>query len=144
MVRGKDAVEPLPAFVFLYPVYQYCFRRRHDAPTMGESMQALKALVIFMGVLIVVGMGILAYGISVKFGQKVEEEAAASATPRAAASMPWPGDVTVVVPAGARVAETIVAEGRMIVRIALPDGGQRFIVVDLVGGRQLGAVELTP
>jgi len=104
---------------------------------MGESMRALKALVIFMGVLIVVGMGILAYGISVKFGQSVEREAAASARR-------WPSDISVAVPAGAEVAETIVADGRMVVRLALPDGGQRFVVVDLVGGRQLGTVELAP
>lgn len=144
MARGKDAVEPLPAFVFLYPVYQYCIRRHHDAPTMGESMQALKALVIFMGVLIVVGMGILAYGISVKFGQNVEEEPAVSAPPRAAALHPWTSDIEETIPAGAKVLETVMAEGRMIVRLAMPDGGQRFVVVDLVGGRKLGTFELKP
>lgn len=144
MAHGKDAVEPLPAFVFLYPMHQYGFRRRHDAPTMGESMQVLKALVVFMGVLIVVGMGILAYGISVKFGQKTEQEAVSSTPSRTPAAAPWPGDIEVTIPAGAQVAETIAAEGRMIVRLALPDGRQRFVVVDLVGGRQLGAVELAP
>lgn len=144
MAPGEDAVEPLPALVFLYRVYQDILRRRHDAPTMGESMQALKALVIFMGVLIVVGMGILAYGISVKFGHQAEDATAASAGRRAMPAAPWPEDIRVAVPAGARVAETVVAESRMIVRLALPDGGHRFVVVDLVGGRRLGTVDLTP
>lgn len=111
---------------------------------MGESMQALKALVIFMGVLIVIGMGILAYGISVKFGEQVEQEATTSPGPPAMTPPSWDGDLAVAVPAGAQVAETLVAEGRMIVRLALPDGGQRYVVVDLATGRRLGAVDLSP
>lgn len=143
MARGQDAVEPLPALVVLDPVYQYVFRRRHVAPTMGESMQALKALVVFMAVLIVIGMVILAYGISLRFGKMAGDEAAPP-PPRAGAIAPWPGDLAIAVPAGAQVADTVVAEGRMIVRLALPDGGNRFIVVDLATGTTLGAVELTP
>ena len=32
-------------------------------------MQALKAIVIFLGVLIVIGMGVLAYGLMMKFDE---------------------------------------------------------------------------
>ncbi len=41
-------------------------------------MCSLKTLVIIMGVFIVVGMGILAWGIAVKLGEMVEQDAAAT------------------------------------------------------------------
>ena len=56
----------------------------------------------------------------------------------------WTGDLKVAVPAGARVAETVVADGQMIVRLSLADGRQRYLVFDLGTGKQLGAIELQP
>ena len=117
-------------------------------------MQALKALVIFLGVLIVIGMGVLAYGIMVKFDEwqaKKDGEAAPAPLADVAPSViapvvaeVWAGDLRVAVPAGARVAETVVADGRMIVRLSLSDDSQRFLVFDLISGRQVGAIELQP
>ena len=48
------------------------------------------------------------------------------------------------VPAGARVAETIVTDGQMIVRLSLADDSQRYLIFDLGTGKQLGAIELQP
>ena len=112
-------------------------------------MQALKALVIFLGVLIVIGMGVLAYGILVKFDEwRAREDDEAAPTPRAvtapAATGVWAGDVKVAVPTGARVAETVVADGRLILRLSLADGGQRYLIFDLATGRRIGAIELQP
>lgn len=119
-------------------------------------MQALKALVIFMGVLIVIGMGVLAYGLMMKFDEWQAKKQAAPETPVAveapapaasAAAAPaeaWPSDLKIAVPAGARVAETVIGEGRMIVRLVLPDDSQRFLVFDIDAGRRLGAIELQP
>ncbi len=115
-------------------------------------MQALKALVIFMGVLIVIGMGVLAWGIMYKLEEwQARESGDAPAVPVVSAPAPpatpadvWPDMPAVAVPAGAQVAETIVAEGRLVIRLALADGGQRYLVFDLATGRQLGAVALQP
>jgi len=117
-------------------------------------MQALKALVIFLGVLIVIGMGVLAYGIMLKFEEwqaKKESEVAPAPLVEVVPSgnVPvvaevWTGDLKVAVPAGARVAETVVAEGQMIVRLSLPDDSQRYLIFDLGTGRQIGAIELQP
>ena len=117
-------------------------------------MQALKALVIFLGVLIVIGMGILAYGIMLKFGEwQAKKDGEATPAPLVAvapaATAPvvaevWTGDLKVAVPAGARVAETVVTDGRMIVRLSLADGSQRYLIFDLGTGRQIGAIELQP
>ena len=117
-------------------------------------MQALKAIVIFLGVLIVIGMGILAYGITQKFEEwQAKKDSEAAPTPLVAVapagSAPvmaevWAGDLKVAVPAGARVAETVVADGQMIVRLSLADDSQRYLIFDLGTGKQIGAIELQP
>lgn len=112
-------------------------------------MQALKALVIFLGVLIVIGMGILAYGIMLKFGEwqakkDVETTPAPLAVTTPVVAEVWTGDLKVAIPAGARVAETVVADGQLIVRLSLADDSQRYLIFDLGTGRQIGAIELQP
>lgn len=104
-------------------------------------MQALKALVIFLGVLLVVGMGLFAYGIVVKFGSVTD---AGESPAEAASGTPWPKDARVQVPSGTEVLDAFVAEGRITIRVALPDGGERFIVFDLASGQRLGAIDLVP
>ena len=147
MARGKDAVEPLPGLVILHVVGQYILAARHDGQTLDESMQALKAVVIFMGVLIVIMMVVVAYGVVVKFGDVMDgEDAAGPGLPVGAPVMEgaWERDLRVAVPAGARVAETVLADGRMVVRMVLPDDSQRYLVFDLGTGEQLGAIDLEP
>lgn len=105
-------------------------------------MQALKTLVIFLGVLIVFMMGVLAYGVAVRFGKVMdEEETSVPAAPVIAGS--W-DRISVALPAGAQVAETVVADGRMVVRLMLADDSQRYLVFDLDSGRQLGRIDLEP
>lgn len=147
MARGQDSVEPLSGLGLLDPVAQYFRWRRHFGPTLDESMQALKALVIFLGVLIVIGMGVLAYGIMMKFDEwQAKDDGETAPAPRAAAAPAgvWAGDLKVAVPAGARVAETVVADGRLIVRLSLADDSQRYLIFDLSSGTRVGAIELRP
>jgi hypothetical protein len=135
-------------------VGQYFRWRRHFGPTLDEFMQALKAIVIFLGVLIVIGMGVLAYGLMKKFDEwqaRKDGEAASAPIVEYAPSGPapvvteiWTGDLRVAVPAGARVAETVVADGQMIVRLSLADDSQRYLIFDLGTGKQIGAIELRP
>lgn len=101
-------------------------------------MQTLKGLVIFMGVLIVIMMVAVGYGIVVKFGSLAdrEEDSAGQAVDA------WDGNPHVSVPAGARVVETVAADGRLVVRLALADGSARYLVFDLANGRQVGAIDL--
>jgi len=110
-------------------------------------MQALKAVVIFMGVLIVIMMGAVGYGIVVKFGNVVDGgDEAGPVVPLGTpvVTEDWGGNLRVAVPAGARVAETVVADGRMVVRLVLPDDSQRYLIFDLGTGRQVGAIDLEP
>jgi hypothetical protein len=112
-------------------------------------MQALKAVVIFLGVLIVIGMGVLAYGIMLKFGEwqaRNESEAPPATVDMGSptVSEPWAGNLKVSIPAGAKVVETIVGEGQLIARVSLPDGSQRYMIFDLSTGKQIGSIELQP
>ena len=110
-------------------------------------MQALKALVIFLGVLIVIGMGVFAYGIMMKFDEwQAKDDGETAPLPQAAAAPAgvWAGDLKVAVPAGARVAETVVADGRLIGRLSLADDSQRYLIFDLRSGTRVGAIELRP
>ena len=93
-------------------------------------MQALKALVIGMGLLIVAGMAILVYGLTNKFGETVGGETAAFGTIRA------------TLPAGATVQDTQLDGDAMIVRLEMPDGSAQIMVFRLSDGRQTGTIEL--
>jgi hypothetical protein len=97
-------------------------------------MQALKALVIFMGVLIIAGMAMLVYGLMTRVGvdDRVEQATATQAF----------GLVESVLPAGATVAGVSVDGGRVVVDIRLPDGGAEVRAYDLATGAALGSIRL--
>ena len=88
-------------------------------------MAALKVLVVVMGVLIVIGVAVLIYGLATRLD-----------VPRAAF------DGRLVLPPEAKIVDMTAAGDRLVLRVALPDRSERLIVVDLVRGRQLGALEL--
>lgn len=105
-------------------------------------MQTLKALVIFLGVLIVIGMGIFAYGVAMKFGTVADGNDTAGVVAPVPVK-PWER-VRISLPAGARVAETVVADGRMVVRLVLADDGQRYLIFNLEDGAKLGEIDFEP
>ena len=96
-------------------------------------MRMLKALVIGMGILIVIGSAVIV----VKIAQRGIGESAANGdgpvTP-----------TTIALPAGARVIETALDGDRIALRIALEDGGERVMIIDTRSGRRVGAVDLGP
>lgn len=99
-------------------------------------MHALKALVIIMGILIVIGMGLFAWGISMKFGEIAEQEEAAAPVTS------WMAPLDVAIPPGARVIETRAEDGRLIVTARLENGDSRILIFDLETGQQTGAIRL--
>lgn len=99
-------------------------------------MQALKALVIFMGILIVLGMGLFAWGISTKLGDMAET---GSASPRVAF---WDAPVNEEIPPGAVVVETRTEGGRLIVRLTLKNGDSRILLYNLQNGDWVGEIRL--
>lgn len=112
-------------------------------------MKAIKALVIFMGILIVAGLGLLGYGMYTKAGRSVKpspvETSAAPALP-SVVSVENTAFETVVLrqPPGTRIAAAEVSGGLLVLR--LTDGGQpdRVSVIDVGRGSLLGNIILEP
>lgn len=90
-------------------------------------MEKLKYLVIFLGILIVLGLGLLVYGIATKAGKLAEGPSTVDGA-------------TVPLPAEAKVVEMVSGENRLFVRVESVDGEQILIFDDK--GRELGTITL--
>lgn len=102
-------------------------------------MRALKGLVIGMGVLIVLGIALLFYGLATRLGGGAD-----GTVPAAAGGGADFGIVRTALPAGARVGTVAVQDGRILVPVLLPGGGAELRLFSLVDGRPLGAILLDP
>ncbi len=111
-------------------------------------MQAIKALVFFMGFLLIAGLGLLGYGMYTKAGRSVKSstpvvttEAPPVGTSAATAPTAF-GTIVLDQPVGTRIVESRLEGGLLMVRLA--EGGQadRVGIVDLAAGRLLGMVTL--
>lgn len=103
-------------------------------------MQALKAVVIVMAVLIVAGLGLLAYGLVTKIGGGSTNDAVTGKNN--ARQYSAFGTVETELPPGARVVGMAVNEGRIIVRVEAPGGGQSLMVFNVDTGAQLGTIRI--
>lgn len=96
-------------------------------------MRGLKAMVIGMGVLIIVGVIFLIYAIVQKSGSELGSGFGAAKAPVAS---------TIDLPIGAEVLETAVGAERIVLRLRLPDGSGRLIILDAGTGRLIGQTDL--
>ena len=90
-------------------------------------MHALKALVVFMGILIAGGLVLLIYAV---IGGLPDDRPGGF------------GDTTVVLPPGCVIADAVVADGTLVLRTDGPSerGCQLVILLDPESGRELGRV----
>ncbi|MFQ5939287.1 MAG: hypothetical protein ACE5KL_04350 [Alphaproteobacteria bacterium] len=101
-------------------------------------MQALKVLVIAMGIAILAGVAVIGVTIYKRATEPRDETAAAPAPP------PAFGTVEVPIPEGCSVVETLAAGERLILRIGTGAACDRIYVVDLASGALLGVLLTTP
>jgi len=106
-------------------------------------MKALKALVIFLGVLIVAGVGLVIYGVSSKVGSRPTPAAPAATNaanaPAVPAAAPF-GSVEIPLADGATIQQIFAAGDRVIVRVGTGNGkGDRLIVLDPARGQIAGS-----
>jgi Family of unknown function (DUF6476) len=94
-------------------------------------MRALTILVTVMGIAIVLGFGVVAAVIA---GRLARRESANVAHSFAASAID--------IPRGARIEAMTTSADRLILDLALPDGGRKIIVLDLATGSRLGTIEL--
>jgi len=94
-------------------------------------MRALRILVIGMGILIVLGLILVAYGLVSRQSAEV----------RRASGF---GEVTLPLPAGCDIAEAHARDDRLIVRVGGPAerGCQEVFVIDMANGKVLGRVRV--
>ena len=90
-------------------------------------MRALKFLVIAMGVLIVIGVGVIAVTIADRSARSVTGAAA---------------EVSIAIPPGSRIVETTLDGDRMALRLELSDGKTRILVLDTASGRTVTRVDV--
>lgn len=95
-------------------------------------MQALKALVIVMGILIIAGIAVIGVTIFNRLGGMA---AADRATP---ASF---GTRSLSLPPDSHIEQVVVDDGRVVVWARDPRGRARIIVLDAQSGKELGAFE---
>lgn len=103
-----------------------------------QGIKAIKALVAFMGVLLVAGLAVLGWGLSNTAGKAGKPRPAAAAV---AAGADF-GNVNVLVPAGSRIEQTLVVGDRLVLRLS--GGAERLLVIDPVAGAVAGSFVLTP
>ena len=108
----------------------------------------LKIIVIVLGVMIAAGLVVIGLKLVEKGNELAEltgdddaasEEADAGAVPQAAA-LPTPGDLGL--PAGSQVRRMTAAGHRLILVVAVPDAGERIVIVDLRNGGMVANIGL--
>jgi hypothetical protein len=97
--------------------------------------RALKVLVIVLGILLIGGVVALVAMIVARSGTTLPRPAAAP--PRGV-----PYEAAVDRPPGARIVDTQAEGPHLVVTIALPDGRQQILLLDLASGARLGTIEL--
>ena len=107
-------------------------------------MKSIKALVIFMGLLILAGLGLLVYGVVGQVSEVSDAGAPPDAPPEATGGF---DETEIPLPAGCSVVETRVDDNRLIVRTDGPLGNkpcQKIIIIDLESGAELGRITFAP
>ena len=110
----------------------------------------LKIIVIVLGVMIAAGLVVIGIKLVEKSGELAElseddgttatDDWGASALSEATASLPTPGDLGL--PAGSQVRRMTAAGHRLILVVAVPDAGERIVIVDLRNGGMVASIGL--
>jgi len=103
-------------------------------------MKIVKALVILMGVLIVLGMGLLVYGFVMRVGKAPTTEPAVDSAPLVplGGTVSGFGDVTVALEDGEILLDMQAEASRLLLRSKAADGTETIRVYDLSTGKALG------
>jgi hypothetical protein len=106
-------------------------------------MKALKGLVAFLGLLLVIGLGVLGYGLYTKAHVKGTGAGVVAAT-RSALVLPDEfGTIPVPLPAGSRIEQMSAVGERVVLRLS-GGGPERLLVIDPVHGKVVGLFVLSP
>ena len=97
-------------------------------------MRALKILVVVMGIMLIVGFA----GLVAVIAGRISRGGSAPTVTRAF------NGPAIEIPRGARIEAMTAGPDRLILGLALPDGGRQLLIIDLATGARLGTIELQP
>lgn len=113
-----------------------------------------KIAVVVMGLMILGGLGVIAYTVATRLGGGEEKPVAVPAATPAATGPEAPavrrriaagfGTIDVAIPNGARLGAVQLEDGRMILRMNLQNRKVRLLIYDLATGTELGVFNITP
>jgi hypothetical protein len=95
-------------------------------------MRGLKILVVVMGIMLVVGFAVLIAALA----GRMSHSGSTPTTTRTFAG------AAIDIPPGACIEAMAVGTDRLVLALALPEGGRQLVVIDLVTGARLGTIEL--
>lgn len=101
-------------------------------------MKALKALVIIMGIMLVVGICVLVWGLTGRGGGPAASSPSKPHLPPASVAGPDFGLVNVPMPVGAKIEQVLAIDGRLVVRVQAHGGAEHMVVLDPVSGHVAG------
>ncbi|MGE5271917.1 MAG: hypothetical protein ACM3JG_19830 [Thiohalocapsa sp.] len=102
-------------------------------------MQALKVLVVIMGLMILAGLTLLG---AVVASRMTHRPVAPGRAPAATAATQSFAAAPIELPAGAHIDSIKTVADRLVVDIVLPGGDRQLIVIDPASGRRLGIIPL--
>jgi hypothetical protein len=109
-----------------------------------RQLRILKASVIIMSVLLVLGFGLLLIGVYLQASKIGKAPASAPvAAPMAAAPQTGQPTVPIAIEPGTELHEAFADQGRLILHLKR-QGGSEFAVIDLATGREIRRITLTP
>ena len=105
----------------------------------------LKIIVIVLGVMIAAGLVVIGIKLVEKSNDLAElgrdgGEAGAETAPTETAAPPWRADLGL--PAGAQVRRMTAADHRLVLVVAVPEAGERIVILDLRDGSTIAEVGL--
>ena len=117
-----------------------------ETAPMGSTMtprqvRNLKIAIAIMTILLIAGFGLLIYGLLTRVGKKPEVIPPA-AIPIVAEGAP-PALLELRAEPGASIASVLTEQGRLIVHLRQSGGGE-IVIIDLVSGREIQRIRLTP
>jgi len=104
-------------------------------------MRALKALVLFMGLMIVGGLGLVGYTLMTKGAAKLHSPETAAVAPASEGNF---GTLILSEPKGTTIASVTTANGQALLHLVGGGVAERIVVLDLAQGRERGRIVVTP
>jgi hypothetical protein len=95
-------------------------------------MRGLKILVVVMGIMLIVGFAVLVVMIAGRMSR-------GGSTPNAGRAF---AAAAIDIPRGARIEAMTAGADRLVLGLALPEGGRQILIIDLATGSRLGTIEL--